>query len=193
MTLDPRATAALAAALAAGLALAAPAAQAGETTAQQACLYQFQRSGEPNTGPGGRIVRSHRAGGAWEITIIDAAEAPWECRADDQGYVEYLRKDPAGRAGLLREERREERQEERRREERAEAGDDRWGEDTREARQACRAAVRERSGRGGLSFRRIEPRKGETLVVIDDDGEKGSWRCVVTNRGKVSELKFSRD
>ncbi len=194
---DPRAAAALAATLAAGLALAAPAAQAGETTAQQACLYQFQRSGEPNTGPGGRITRSHRSGGAWEMVIIDAAEAPWDCRASDDGYVEYLRKDPSGRAGHDRDDRhdgkRDKDDDRKDADRKGGAGDERWGEETREARQACREAVRARSGRGGISIRRVEFSQANTLVVLDDEGEKGTWRCLSSSRGKVAELKFVRD
>ncbi|MGR3781846.1 MAG: hypothetical protein ACU0DT_11375 [Albimonas sp.] len=191
MTPIPRLTLALSAALA-GLALAAPAAQASETAAQQACLYTFQRSGEQNTGPGGRVIRSHRSGGAWDIVILDQAEMPWECRARDDGYVEYLRRDPTGRAGQVRDDRDEGRRD-RDDKDRGGAGDERWGEETREARQACREAVRARSGRGGLSIRQVEVSQANTLVLLDDEGEKGTWRCLASNRGQVAELTFRRD
>lgn len=187
--LTPAAT--LGAALAAAMALTAPPAAAGETEAKQACLYEFQRSGEQNTGAGGRIARAHRSDGAWDIVIMDQAETPWDCRAHDNGYVEYLRKDSSGGAGHADGGR--DKDKGGKDQDKGSGGDERWGEETHAARQACREAVRERSGRGGISIRRVEYSEANTLVVLDDEGEKGSWRCLSSSRGKVAELTFSRD
>ncbi|MDF2233770.1 hypothetical protein P2H44_14510 [Albimonas sp. CAU 1670] len=187
MTRFGLATAALGATLAMAFAAAPGEARASEATAQQSCLYQLKRSGEQNT-DFATVARSRRSGGAWDVELEDTVGMPWDCRARDDGTIEYLRRGVPGATGGGHGGGKDK--------DKNHGRDDdggRWGEETRPARQACREAVRARSGRGGISIERVEFSQANTLVILRDDDEKGTWRCLSSNRGKVAELKFVRN
>ena len=133
-------------------------ARAGEQDAVDGCIDSVRAKAG---GGGGQVLSADKQGASWYVHLEDGSGGEWDCYAADNGKVEQLTSvTPVGAKG---------------------------GPVTKEARQACRKALREKVGAGGIEVQSAEFSEANTLVMLTDK-HGDEWRCLSSNRGEVAEL-----
>lgn len=150
-------------------------AQAGEQEAIDGCIDQLRSVGGADAQAGGQVLSSDLSEAATIVKLQDGGGTVWECRASSDGTIEDLKAVNAADDG-----------------EGAMAGsqsheESLGGEQTAAAREACRAAVQERAGHGGITIPSAEFSEANTLVMLKD-GKGAHWKCLSSNDGSTVEL-----
>lgn len=138
--------------------LTAVAAQAGKQDAIDGCIDAVRAQ---VGGGGGEVLSADPTGESWYVHLKDQAGGEWDCYAGDDGaLIQLTAVTPVDALG---------------------------GPETKEARAACRRALRGEVGAGEIEVESADFSEANTLVMMRaPDG--GSWRCLSSSRGEVAEL-----